>query len=83
MEIEIAGKTSCKIFTQIVRQIGDRTRTVLDASSAEHAMETKMREDKTTVEHDEIVDLGAASELTLGEIFDTKDESLVQPDSRA
>lgn len=32
--------------------------------------------------HDELIDLGAASELTLGEIFDTKDESLVQPDSR-
>jgi hypothetical protein len=46
-------------------------------------METKMREDKTTVAHDEIVDLGAASEVTLGDIFDTKDESLVQPDSRA
>ena len=41
-----------------------------------------MREDKNTVEHDEIVDLGAASELTLGEIFDTKDESFVLPDSR-
>lgn len=34
-------------------------------------------------EHDELIDLGAASELTLGDIFDTKDESLVQPDSRA
>jgi hypothetical protein len=45
-------------------------------------METKMREDNNTAEHDEIVDLGAASELTLGDIFDTKDESLVQPDSR-
>ncbi len=42
-----------------------------------------MREAKTTVDDDEIVDLGAASEVTLGEIFDTKDESLVQPDSRA
>lgn len=42
-----------------------------------------MREDKNTVEHDEIVDLGVASEMTLGDIFDTKDESLVQPDSRA
>jgi hypothetical protein len=45
-------------------------------------METKMREDKNTVEHDDVVDLGAASELTLGEIFDTKDESFVLPDSR-
>jgi len=36
-----------------------------------------MRED-----HNELIDLGAASALTLGENFDTKDESLVQPDSR-
>lgn len=41
-----------------------------------------MREAKHNVEHDEIMDLGAARELTLGDIFDTKDESLVQPDSR-
>jgi hypothetical protein len=33
--------------------------------------------------NDELIDLGAASETTLGDIFDTKDESLVQPDSRA
>lgn len=36
-----------------------------------------MREDQ-----EDLIDLGAATELTLGEIFDTKDESLVQPDSR-
>ncbi|MGE0742294.1 MAG: hypothetical protein AB7O98_13215 [Hyphomonadaceae bacterium] len=42
-----------------------------------------MREDNNTIEHDEIVDLGAASELTLGDTPYTKDESLVQPDSRA
>jgi hypothetical protein len=30
---------------------------------------------------DEVIELGAASELTLGDMYDTKDESLVQPDS--
>jgi hypothetical protein len=83
MATEIAVETSCKIFTQIVRQIRGYRRTVLVASTAEQAMETKMREDKNTIEHDEIVDLGAASELTLGDTPYTKDESLVQPDSRA
>jgi hypothetical protein len=29
-------------------------------------METKMREDKHAVEHDDLVDLGAATELTQG-----------------
>lgn len=42
-----------------------------------------MREHKTAIDHEEIADLGAASAVTQGDIFDTKDESLVQPDSRA
>ena len=37
-----------------------------------------MREDH---ESDGLVELGAASALTLGDMYDTKDESLVQPDS--
>jgi hypothetical protein len=32
-------------------------------------------------EHDEVMELGAASVLTLGDMYDTKDESLIQPDS--
>lgn len=36
-----------------------------------------MREEQ----HDELIDLGVASELTLGDMYDTKDESLIQPDS--
>jgi hypothetical protein len=37
-----------------------------------------MREE---TKQDELVDLGAASALTLGDMYDTKDESLIQPDS--
>ena len=37
---------------------------------------TSMRE-----EQDDLIDLGAASALTLGDKYDTKDESLMQPDS--
>lgn len=36
-----------------------------------------MREEQ----HDELIDLGTASELTLGEMYDTRDESLIEPDS--
>lgn len=42
-------------------------------------MEAIMRDDE---KREDLIDLGAATEVTLGEIFDTKDESLVQPDSR-
>lgn len=31
--------------------------------------------------HDDLIDFGAASELTLGDMYDTRDESLMQPDS--
>lgn len=37
-----------------------------------------MREEQKQVE---LIDLGAASETTLGDMYDTKDESLLQPDS--
>lgn len=37
-----------------------------------------MREDQN---QEDLIDLGAASEVTLGDMFDTKDESLIQPDS--
>jgi hypothetical protein len=39
--------------------------------------ETAMREEQD----DDLIDLGAASALTLGDMYDTKDESLIQPDS--
>jgi hypothetical protein len=37
-----------------------------------------MREDQN---QEDLIDLGVASEVTLGDMFDTKDESLIQPDS--
>lgn len=37
-----------------------------------------MREEQKQAE---LIDLGAVSETTLGDMYDTKDESLLQPDS--
>ncbi len=37
-----------------------------------------MREEQM---HDDVIDLGAASALTQGEVYDPRDESLMEPDS--
>jgi hypothetical protein len=63
MVTEIAAETSCKIFTQIDRQILPSCR-MLYWSRRARQMERPMRDEQSS---DELIDLGAASEVTLGD----------------